>query len=583
MTKYRVLAYMSIMLLAGWTTSCKQKNKGSNQLASYIPAKNNGVVMFQKLGNIPRKLDALLLTYEGKSGQFRDFISGLRNRIGIDPLNVKSLETNGINPNGTLLASRLRLNGRKTGIAALSISAPSAFEKWLKDNLRNKLLAKRFVTSKQGPNKQTVTSVYSVNSQKQLVELMAYTMFSKVALVSWGFSPSKASAQGTTDNAKALDAMMRLAPKQRLQTDKAFHKALSKMGKSSQMLMYIPQQADKTKLTKKQAAQLNQQLRRLRRRSSLLGRLPIGQLRTILEKNPAKGGTASLSISGNSIKLRGMMPIPKVALAPIKTAIPQSGSSKTLLNALHKDAILTVKAGVEPTLLPLFIKQMAQGMKRKPAQIEALLKQYTGLVIGKDIIPAGTGHVYLTLYNVNLKPLQRVINGNFFAISRMLDIALVAQAKDEKVLQATLNKMAASMKIMGNTVTKSKGPNGQIRYSIPAWPGTVAYWTLYKKTFIYSVGEASLTRTIRALDNPKERLFANSSQAGPLAKNDTSSLYINVNNIRGIIRQLPFGQRMAVGLILSTYNVDKLNQLTLSATPGEEEIDLSAILRLNGQ
>jgi hypothetical protein len=88
---------------------------------------------------------------------------------------------------------------------------------------------------------------------------------------------------------------------------------------------------------------------------------------------------------------------------------------------------------------------------------------------------------------------------------------------------------------------------------------------------------------MRALDNPKERLFANSSQAGPLAKNDTSSLYINVNNIRGIIRQLPFGQRMAAGLILSTYNVDKLNQLTLSATPGDEEIDLSATLRLNGQ
>lgn len=580
MKKSWPLGFLALGLVVLALSGCKKSSQSASQagLLRYIPAQNHGTLVLPQIGAIPGQLEAILQGYEGKEGQVRTMLQGAAQRAGVDVLDTKSIQTHGFAPKGMLLATRIKVKGKKVGIVGVEVQDITRFEKWLQALLRNQLLARQFRSSKQPFG--TVITVYRLSPQKAPIELAAYTFIRKTALIVWNFNPLPASSMDkpSMHNLEHIKQLAKLKASESLQKDTRFLAMQKKLSSSSQALVYIPKQKPSAQAKAKQKQNIGKGLALLKKRNPLLSRLPLGRLGALLTKNPVKTGTASLSFGAQGLGLGIYLPLPKVALAPIQSSIPQAGSAQTLIHALHKDSILSIRTGLNPKMVPLLLAQVAKNLKLKPNQIQAMLTKFTGLELQKDLLSAATGHVMLNLYKVNMNALQEVIGGNPFALTKTLELAVVAEVNDPKRLHTSLATMASKMQILGNKVTTHKEKDGRLRYSIPAWPGTIAHWTLYKNYFIYSVGTHSMERSIAAIDQPKQRMFG--ANAKPMGISKSSVVHLDLNNVRKILQQLPFMQRAAVSLFLTSYNVDRLRAITLSTQPNTHSMQLKASIQL---
>ena len=554
-------------------------SKAGKSMLELLPKQAKDIFYIPTIGAIPPQLDTFLERFEGsKEGQVRKLVGASEQRFGINPLKLKEFSQAGFDTKGSLAVARVHVNKRPVMLLAIALSNASTFEAKLKSIAKEKLAVREFKKTTLPKGKGVCITAYGKNSFDQPVEEFAYMIKKKTTLLAVDLGPAgtldpEAKVKHTTWSADALTFTLSLPSEKTLKTSETFFAATQHAG-GAQLLHFTENQWASDAAAQKAALKRfskNINLRRLLRQPQRLL-----QLRSRL---PWNWSTTTVQVSPKSVRFGSFLRLPQSAQGLAKSLENKDTKPAVLLEGLHKDAVLAMKLSLKPKQLDALFRQSTKNLPVKAATVYEALKKSIGVDIPKDVLPNLTGQAIGALYGVNSKIVMRATRDPM-VLPCQLHLGVVAEIKDPKKLIPVLEKLKATIKFgrRGATARKEDGVT-VYRIPVPAWPGILAHWAVYKNHFIYSIGPEAFKLTLDALKNPKNRLFT-PEQAGVLGGKNAGAVYLGFGRLKEVASSLTlsFGMRLFIASTLQ--KLRRVNGLTLSFGPTKTGLQLQGELRV---
>ncbi len=563
------LSFLAVLLFFNFT-ACK-KSYSSLPILRFIPAQNEGVVFIENLQRIPENLDRFLVNFEGKKGQLRDYVKAYGTQFGLDLLDKKSFSKIGLALKGRLLLAYTKNKSRPAALLAVELSSPKAFVANLQKLAKEKLLVRDFKKQKIG--RVELISAYGRDYNGQPVEEFAYAVADKIALLTVDLGhrntkinlfedkkPNKPKKlHYPTRSRDFLASIFKMPPAKSLQQNQLFAQALLKNKKKIGFFFRIHRKSSKKKTSKK--------IKKILQRPFHVNMNNPQQLLFLREQLPWNWYSAALDLQPTHLDFCTYTALPSNVSKTLLSLIPTKALNNTLLTTIHKKAIFAERLTLNPQQLGKTFEQMAKKLSLDLKQIYAFFEKYAGINIPKEILPILTGQAQASLYGMHPNIVPRVVRRPYL-LPGQLKLGVVVELKDPKKATVIAEKVARTLKFGRRGVTKTKRKNGAILYAIPvpAWPGVLAYWTIEKNYFIYSIGPDALKLTLEALQNPKSRLIA-SKRAASLFNDQSNFVFINFSNIKELIPSLNLSYTIRFLLANAFRMTGKLDTISFTLKP----------------
>jgi hypothetical protein len=559
-----------------------QQEQQLQALLRYIPKRSEAVFFLPRLAHLPTQIDLFLKRVEGirKNDDLRRYLMALQNQIGINPLDSKSLQDHGLALEGSFAATRYKHNNRNLLITAFHVANTKTFQEKIAHILSEKLMASDKKSQK--AKEIEITTYYSKGMFQQPSEEISLAAVGKdiilaaIDMTSKGVPDPEGSKEHTRFGAQALESLLGLATEASFQGNPTLQEAMRKQGDS---LLFV--YSDLADVAKSIAAQQSKKARPtgIRPLGVPFGNLPLNPS-ALAEKIPMRWGVSSLQLDKDGATLRSHLAITPEASKLLKSLHAQSGDASKLAQAIHSSALLTLKGSMDAQSITQHLEALAKKMNLQLDTLYAQFTKLTGLDLKKDVIAQIAGHGYISLYNVESNILQEWTQRyrmNPFFLPRYLQASVIGQIRDPKALEATLTKIASSFKL-GKESIKSEKKDGRIVYSLEAWPGAHAFWTIVGDTFIYSLGQKAFDLTLAAHQG-KERFF-NAQLLPALQRGDTQGGFIDLANLQKMLQRfnLPFSVRLLLGTALQ--QIQGIRRVSLTATTAQDALLLEGRLDL---
>ncbi len=557
------------------------QQKQIDGLLRYLPKGSEVVSIVPRLDEFPQQIDAFLKRVEAirKNDELRRLLMAMQNQIGVNPLDPKSLTQSGFDLTSPLVITTLRQKAENKTFLLLAFRAqdPNTLTQKIKHALTERQMAKETRTKKWKDH--TLTTFYSIGLFNKPNEDLSYTILDKNTLLLAIETTAKAmpdpeeTKKHTESGAAALETLLQLAPQDSLQHDANLQEAL-KQSPSSLFLVYTDLK-DIAQNIARSAAQNNP--------TGLRGsrRLPLN-LDALRQKMPLRWASSRFTLNEKGGQMEAYLALDPKASAQLKLLKAPKGDAAQLAQAVHKNAILTLKGSLDANGLLAQAETLAKTAGLDLERIYAMITQMTGIDTKKEIVSQAAGHGFLSLYEVDpgvLTEWPQQYRRNPYFLPRYIHLAIVAQVNDPKALQATLEKAAKTFRLGKSSIQTEKGQHGSPIYSLEAWPGARAYWTLDGDVFVYSIGNKALQYSLLARKHPKQRLLSDGKSPILLDQGSQAAL-LDLQNLQKALQglQLPFTVRLLLGNVLQ--QIQGIDRLSVGLSPAQNALVLRGQLLL---